>query len=164
MSNVPEDKFYLNRTRDEKGWIVSKMVRKKICPSCGRLLWKKKDFYSMANGNPSAYCKECQRKISRKNYVRKQPDGIRLDKNGELKEYVNGKACIYWSNEMIKWLKDNYATTKNVELASEIGVSVYSMKRKAYSLGLKKDNEFIRKVASDNAYLGGLAMNKKFAK
>lgn len=164
MSNVVEDKFYLNRARDEKGRIVSKMARKKICPCCGRLLWKKKDFYVGPNGNISSYCKECQRKKSNRQYVKKQPDGIRLDKNGVLKEYVNGRARTYWSETMLKWLKDNFATTTNADLASEIGVSESVMKRKAHSLGLKKDKEFMLKTAAHNARLGGAAMKMKYGK
>lgn len=164
MPNVPSDKFYLNRSRDAKGRIVSKMARKKICPSCGRLLWKKKDYYQLPSGNPYTYCKDCQRNRSRNSHQWKQPNGIRLDENGVIKEYINGKAHIYWSPMMIKWLKENYATTKNDELASELGVCVCSMRKKAKSLGLSKDKEWMNGVAKDNSILGSLAMKRKFKK
>lgn len=47
---------------------------------------------------------------------------------------------------MLDFLKANYATTLNEELAGCLGVSVRTLVRKAREIGLEKDQSWLRRI------------------
>ena len=48
------------------------------------------------------------------------------------------KTTTIWNEEKEQFLKENYAFKTNGNLAKHLGISVPSVKKKAYELGLKK--------------------------
>jgi hypothetical protein len=61
---------------------------------------------------------------------------------------------IYWSKDMTDFLRRQYATTTNQELAECLGLSQRTITRKARELGLKKDADWLRDVYDRNRRLG----------
>ena len=119
--------------------------RKKTCPKCGRHLWLR-DFWQRKDGTRYSYCKECSRAIKNAEYARnrKKPDGIFLDRRtGRAVEHRGCSVRIHWSGYMIERLTRFYATTKNEDLALNLGVSPRTMIRKARELGLEKSKEWM---------------------
>ena len=53
---------------------------------------------------------------------------------------------IFWSQQMLQFLRQNYATMLNDELAEWLGVSVRTMIRKARQIGLQKDAGWLKDV------------------
>ena len=53
---------------------------------------------------------------------------------------------IFWSKQMLQFLRQNFATTLNDELAGWLGVSVRTMIRKARELGLQKDATWLKGI------------------
>jgi len=152
--------MYLNRKRDEHGRLRKIMARKKICPTCGRLLWRR-DFYVRKETGIYADCKECFKAKRRDKYVFKRKDGFYLDEIGRPIEYHHGQKRLAWTPQMVDDFKRFYPTTKNEELAGIFMVSPSSISRKAKSLGIKKDKVWLNKMNKQNAYLGGLANKKR---
>ncbi len=69
---------------------------------------------------------------------------------GRLVEHEGYATRIFWNQQMLQFLKDNYATTPNEELAGCLGVSTRTMIRKARLLGLQKDREWLTQVWNGN--------------
>ncbi len=161
---MDNEKLYLNRTRGELGSFKRVKARKKICPNCGKLLWRK-DFYATHKGRGvTSLCKECYKEKRRTEHIRKHEDGFFHDEIGRPIEYVNGHRKFDWTPQMISDLKRFYPITKNDELAGMFMMSKTTVARKARSLGIVKDKEWFTKVAKENALLGGYANKRRIVK
>jgi hypothetical protein len=76
-----------------------------------------------------------------------KPDGVFYDPaEGRLMEHHGHSKRIYWTKDMVDYLRRHFATTLNEELAGCIGVSQRTMIRKARELGLQKDCEWLAAV------------------
>jgi hypothetical protein len=118
--------------------------RKKVCPHCGRKLWLR-DFYIPKSGNPSSWCKDCEKQNKRDWYdrTRRVPDGIRLNPaTGLLMQHEGLARRIYWSKQMLDDLRRLFPTTKNEDMVDILGVSERTLIRKARELGIYKDKEW----------------------
>lgn len=129
---------------------MNKLTRKRICPACGRKLWRVRDFYS----DKTSYCKECSRAYKREEYARnrKVPDGQYYNKRGQLVVHKGAMTQIVWTGQMIEDLRRWYPNSKNEELAGILSVSVRTMVRKARELGLYKDREWMRAISRQNVH------------
>ena len=79
-------------------------------------------------------------------YTRK-PQGVAYHPSrGRLMELKGYSLRIYWSPDMLDYLRRHYATTLNDELAGCLNVSMSTLHRKARQLGLKKNAEWLAKV------------------
>ena len=58
------------------------------------------------------------------------------------------KTTTIWNEEREQFLKENYAYKTNGNLANRLGISVPSVKKKAYELGLKQDTFCFRSKCS----------------
>ena len=122
--------------------------RKKICPCCGRRLWLR-EFYTPL----SSYCKECEKEKKRAAYQGK-PKGTFVNVNdGRLYTHCGYSTRLHWSRDMLDYLARHYGTSRNADIAGELGVSPRTMIRKARELGLKKSSGWLRKVWEDNRFL-----------
>ena len=63
------------------------------------------------------------------------------------------------TQEQLEWLKENFGSTKNQELANELGTSPRSITRMARELGLWKTKEFISAMQR-NASEHGARVNR----
>lgn len=61
--------------------------------------------------------------------------------------------AIYWSGYMLDYLRSNYATTLNHDLADWLGVSQRTVIRKARQLGLQKNAEWLTGVYNERRQL-----------
>jgi hypothetical protein len=78
---------------------------------------------------------------------KKVPDGKRYHPSyGRIVEHQGYATRIFWSKDMLDYLRQHYATTLNEELAGCLGVSVRTMIRKARELGLVKDREWLLSI------------------
>lgn len=125
--------------------------RKKICPKCGRSLWLR-DYYRLATGWLSPYCKECTRAAKREEYARnrKVPNRLYQDDRGRLVEHKDCSTKIHWSEYMEQKLKRLFPTTKNEDLAIEFNMSPRTVIRKAREMGLEKDKAWMQAHARKN--------------
>ena len=93
---------------------------------------------------------EEQRAIWREDYRKrhpiKPPRTFYSDKHGRIVTRDHYATRIFWSKDMLDYLKANYATTLNEDLAGCLGVSPRTMVRKARELGLQKDAAWISKI------------------
>lgn len=86
-------------------------------------------------------------------YQRK-PDGARYHPSyGRVMEHHGYSLHIFWSAQMIDYLRRHFPVTLNEELAGCLGVSVRTMIRKARELGMKKDPQWLASVWSENRLL-----------
>lgn len=53
---------------------------------------------------------------------------------------------IFWNQEMLQYLKKNFATMLNNDLSEWLGVSVRTVVRKARELGLEKDAAWLKDI------------------
>lgn len=72
------------------------------------------------------------------------------EKQGRVVEHHGYATSIFWSPAMIGYLRRNYPTTHNDELAECLGVSKRTMIRKARELGLEKDAGWLASVWEEN--------------
>lgn len=124
------------------------------CPCCERTL-KKKDFWWTKEPKPrrrkdgrSSYCKDCTRRHKREEYRRnrKTPDGLRYDPYyGRAIVKQGSTRRIYWTEDMLKTLRNRYPVTPNPELCVTLAVSERTLIRKANELGIKKDAEYLKR-------------------
>ena len=82
-------------------------------------------------------------------------------KHGRIVVHHGCSVRIYWSKDMLDYLKQHYATTLNEELAGCLGVSVRTMKRKAKELGLEKDSGWLRGVYDERRRMAMSAWKRK---
>jgi hypothetical protein len=127
---------------------MNKLTRKRICPACGRKLWRVRDFYS----DRVTYCKECERAYKREEYAhnRKVPDGQYYNNRGQLVVHKGTSTKIAWTPQMISDLERWFPKTRNDELADLLGVSPRTMIRKARELNLTKDADWLHHIWDSN--------------
>lgn len=93
-------------------------------------------------------------------YERKK-DGVAYHPHyGRLMEHKHYATRIFWSPTMLDYLRRNFATTLNEELAEWLGVSQRTMLRKARELGLEKDAKWLREIWEERRRMA-LAANKR---
>ena len=68
--------------------------------------------------------------------------------------------AIYWSSYMLEYLKNNFATTLNQDLADWLGVSPRTVIRKARQLGLQKNSEWLTSVYNERRELAHVISRK----
>lgn len=126
-------------------------LRKKICPKCGKKLWLS-DFYRLASGWVSSYCKDCTKAAKREKYAhsKKVPNGLYRDKKGRMIEHRDYSTKISWSKYMEERLTRLYPTTKNEDLTIEFNVSLRTLIRKARELHLQKNREWMHEMSIQN--------------
>ena len=76
-------------------------------------------------------------------YVRKKDGVFYYPSQGRLMQHEHYAVRIHWSRGMLDYLRANFATTLNQELAECLGVGHRTMIRKARELGLEKDREWL---------------------
>ena len=62
------------------------------------------------------------------------------------------KKPTIWNDAKIKRLKELFPTASNDDIAEELGMSVPTLKKKAYELGLKKLKKKVRRVENESLY------------
>jgi predicted regulator of amino acid metabolism with ACT domain len=83
--------------------------------------------------------------------LKHQCERLGLKKTRACKAKTAG--AIEWSEEMIQYLKDNFLTMTNKELASALGLRVTITRTKAYELGMKKAEAAIGWNVEQTKYL-----------
>ena len=68
---------------------------------------------------------------------------------------------IFWNQQMLSFLKSNYATMLNCELAEWLGVSQRTMIRKARELGLEKNANWLKGIWDENRLMARSASKTK---
>lgn len=135
--------------------------RKKVCKSCGRKLWLR-EFYP-----ERGECKECICARRRVEYRESHPskDGVRMGKDGHLKEHKGSIARIYWGEQKLRDFKRLFPIKSNDDLVITFGVSLRTLIRKARELGLSKSSEYIshqcRKSGRAGAYMKSVKHRKE---
>ena len=78
--------------------------------------------------------------------------------------YRHHTGCItivrVWTGQMIEDLRRWYSTSTNAELADLLGVSRYSVQRKAKQLGLQKDANWLHKLHRQSLMWARIRNNK----
>lgn len=82
------------------------------------------------------------------------------EKHGRIVVHHGYSVRIHWNKDMLDYLKQNYATTLNEELAGCLGVSPRTMIRKARELGLEKDKVWLRGIYEERIRMA-MAIAKK---
>ena len=107
---------------------------------------------------------EEQRAIWREDYRKrhpiKPPRTFYSDKHGRIVTRDHYATRIFWSKDMIDYLKANYATTLNEDLSDCLGVSPRTMVRKARDLGLQKDRSWLREIWDGRRLMAHVASKK----
>jgi len=76
----------------------------------------------------------------------KKAIGAKAKKLGLLKTVQKFR----FTEEQISYLRIHYAKTQNKDLAEKIGCSLDTIENKGFALGLKKDKDFVLKMAREN--------------
>lgn len=137
--------------------------RKKVCTKCGRKLWLR-DFYRRIDGTLASECKDCSRAYKREYYRKnlKVEDGTFYHKSyGRIMVHNGCSTRIFWSPSMISYLQKYFPTTKNKELAEELGVSPRTMIRKARELHLYKNSEWLQGVWNEHRLIAQSESKRK---
>lgn len=94
-------------------------------------------------------------------YIKKQ-DGIRFHPSyGRLMEKHGQSVRIFWNASMLDYLRENYPTMLNDELAGCLGVSVSTLIRKARELGLQKDTEWLSVIWGERRRLAQIISKRR---
>lgn len=89
-------------------------------------------------------------------------DGVTYDaKLGRLMEHSHYATRIFWSKSMLDYLRTNFPTTLNLELAECLGVSQSTMIRKARQLGLQKDPAWLKEIWETRRRMAHSAARRK---
>ncbi len=92
---------------------------------------------------------------------KKKKDGLYHDpKTGRIMEHSGYSTRIYWSTDMLDFLRRHFPTTLNDELAGCIGVSHRTVTRKARELGLVKDAEWMRTITDEHRHLANAVASR----
>ena len=67
---------------------------------------------------------------------------------------------IFWNRQMLDFLKQNFATMLNEELAGCLGVSLRTMIRKARELGLSKDRQWLASIWNERRMMAQVASKR----
>lgn len=93
---------------------------------------------------------------------KRKPEGILYHPAyGRVMVHKRFSLSIHWSEAMIAYLRKHYPTTINSELAECFNMSSKTMIRKAQSLGLKKDPEWLLQLKRDNVRIAKAANKRK---
>ncbi len=101
------------------------------------------------------------REYYRKTHPEKPP---RVYYHSSLGRLVVHKGCslkLFWNNQMTEYLKNNYATTINEELAEWLGVSMRTVIRKAREYGLQKDKNWLESIHNERRRMAHAANKAK---
>lgn len=145
--------FLKNKERIEAARVFKENTpeRHKYCPRCARILPFEKYHIMSSTGKPYTYCRECSRERAKK-YKRKPKEKKKIFRHKDGRFYAFNdtyrKFALYWSGDMISVLNRYYPNTSNQEIAEMLGVCSNTVIRKAHSLGLSKDEEYIRQLQS----------------
>lgn len=89
-------------------------------------------------------------------------DGIYYSrKAGRVVEHHGYSTRIFWSAQMLGYLRRHFATTLNDELAGCLGVSPRTLVRKARELGLEKDPAWLRSVWDERRRMAHAVASRK---
>lgn len=80
---------------------------------------------------------------------------------GRIVEHHGYSTRIFWNKDMLDFIKANFATMLNEELADCLGVSMRTMIRKARELGLQKDPEWLGKVWNERRIMAHVSSKRK---
>lgn len=107
---------------------------------------------------------EEQRAVWREQYRKYHPiqpsRNIYSSKHGRIVTKDHYAIRIFWSEDMLDFLKANYATTLNEELAGCLGVSVRTLVRKAREIGLEKDQSWLRRIWDERRLIAHVVSKK----
>lgn len=93
---------------------------------------------------------------------RKVRDGVFFHPTKKrLVEHHGMSTRIFWSPQMIAYLRENFATSFNKDLAEWLGVSIRTVVRKARELGLQKDEDWINGVWNEHQMMARAASRRK---
>lgn len=137
-------------------------MEEKFCKHCQRTL-PLSEFY-VTKGQVRAQCKDCTRHAKRKAYQnspKKMKDGIYVTPKGQTIIHKGNSTALYWNPDKIRQLKELYSNTANSKLAVLFNMSERTIIRKAESLGLKKNREWLSQISSTNVRLA-ILKNKLF--
>lgn len=126
----------------------------KTCRVCGHTK-PKEDFVEGRK-----VCLSCFSEYGRQQRRRRAPDrsdGVRYSKAAQcIVEYRNGIQRKYWNSQMIADFRKLFPVTTNEELASLFCVSKRTINRKATELGLRKNEEWMRKMSRHNLFFASV--------
>ena len=89
-------------------------------------------------------------------------DGLYYDqRTGRTMQHEHYATRIYWSADMLDYLRRHFPTTLNEELAGCLGVSQRTMIRKARELGLTKDEAWLQQVWDERRRLAHAISKRK---
>ena len=107
---------------------------------------------------------EEQRAVWREQYRKYHPiqpsRNIYSSKHGRIVTKDHYAIRIFWSEDMLDFLKANYATTLNEELAGCLGVSVRTLCQKAREIGVKKDQSWLRRIWDERRLIAHVVSKK----
>ena len=96
---------------------------------------------------------EEQRAIWRSNYRKRHPElpprTFYSEKHGRIVTRYHHSTRIFWSKDMLDYLRRHFPCTLNEELAGCLGVSHRTMIRKARELGLQKDPAWLKAICDE---------------
>lgn len=96
----------------------------------------------------------------RKYHPIKPPRTFYSPKMGRVVTHDHYATRIFWNKDMLDFLKANFATMLNEELAGCLGVSPRTMIRKARELGLQKNARWLRGIWKERSIMGNVVSKK----
>lgn len=94
-------------------------------------------------------------------YVKVREGVYYHQKMGRMVKHEGYSTAIYWSRQMLDYLRRHFATTTNEELAGCLGVGQRTVVRKARELGLRKDQQWLRALWDDHRMMAQSAARRK---
>ncbi len=157
-----ECRKYTNRTTNMKAAKTREAHRRalrdvgedmKLCPCCNRAL-PLDAYYKNKNNKQGVgtYCKDCTRERQLKYKESKKKKGVfRSERDGRIRIRDGKGGCpkLFWDGNMLSILRRYYPNTNNHEVAGMIGVSSYTVTKKARELGITKSREYLRQIRAN---------------
>lgn len=85
----------------------------------------------------------------------------RDNKTGRIMKHEGYSLSYHWSEAMLDYLRRNFPTTTNKELAEWLGMSQVTVTRKAHALGLRKDAKWMAAMNRRNGNIGAAVSRTK---
>lgn len=108
---------------------------------------------------------EEKRALWRRNYRKyhpiQPPRTFYSEKYGRIVTRYRMATSIFWSADMLDYLRTHFATTRNEELAGCLGVSQRTLIRKARELGLQKDGRWLSGIWDEHRQMARFVSRKK---
>ena len=82
-------------------------------------------------------------------------------KTGRIMKQEGYALSYHWSETMLDYLRRNFPTTTNKELAEWLGMSQVTVTRKAHALGLRKDAKWLTAMSRRNGNIGAAVSRTK---